>query len=270
MVTGEGVRLHAKVALVRPALAMASAGMWHSQDPEVYRRYLDVMYPMSQATVSLLRFARSHCLARPTDPLSAPLERYFASHIGEERAHDRWVAADLAALGADPVAAGCWPPSMALTDLIGAQYHLVAAVHPVALLGYIAVLQSDTPGSALVEHARALAGNNGAVTALSRHARLGGAPLALTYALLDTLDLPGELRAVVGLSALRTAQRALLLFAEIAGEQPRPGFEAVSWATPAVDMSDPELALLAEINRLADALPDVLAHSADIVGGLFL
>ena len=275
---GEGAILRAKVALVRPALAMASGRLWTGTDAAGYTRYLAAMYPMSQATVSVLRFARARCLRRPGDPLSRALAVFLTRHIGEESRHERWVAADLAALGNGAPATAL--PSAGLTGLIGAQYHLIEAVHPVAVLGYMAVLQSDPPSRALLDHLLAVTGDSTAVTALSRHAEPGNAPLAATYALLDRLILGGTLRAAVGLSALHTAVGAIALFAELADTAATAGRPADHPAGSAaagelsgggaVELSADELALLGAVNSAAADLADVFAHSADVVGGLFL
>lgn len=274
---GEGAILRAKIALVRPALAMASGRLWAGADTAGYRRYLAAMYPLNRATVAVLRAARARCLRRPGDPLSRALVVFLTRHIAEERRHDRWVADGLAALGS-PAAADALSVA-SLASMVGAQYYLIEAVHPVAVLGYMAVLQSDPPSPALLGHLRALTGDTAAVSALSHHAEQGEAPLAATYALLDQMALGERLRAGVGLSALHTAAAAITLFGELASP---PGTVAAGLASgPAVLIADQasqdamalsaaERAVLGAINRAVTDLADVFAHGADVVGGLFL
>lgn len=87
--------------------------------------------------------ARARTLRR--DPVAAGLASYLASHVVEERHHDEWLLADLEVLG--------WPrsrvaerlPSPTVAELVGAQYYWMRFVHPVALLGYIAVLEGNPP-----------------------------------------------------------------------------------------------------------------------------
>ncbi len=98
---GEGTILRAKIALVRPALDIASSRMWLDPEPlEAYARYLGAMYPVTRAAVPLMKFARQQCLRHPADPLRRPLAAFWTRHIRAERGHERWVLSDLAALGA--------------------------------------------------------------------------------------------------------------------------------------------------------------------------
>ena len=268
---GEGAVLRAKITLVRPALDLASSRMWLDPEPlAAYARYLAAMYPVTRAAVPLMKFARQRCLRRPADPLSRPLAAFLTRHIREERGHDRWVRSDLAALGADPDEAGRALPSPAVTGLLGAQYQLIASVHPVTLLGCIAVLESAPPSQGLIEHVRTLAGD-GPTATLTRHAASDARHGGEIFALLDRLRLDARLRASVGFSALFTARQAVALFDELAdgtalsrssaGAMPNGGVAGLSAA---------ELALVAEIDNARGGLPDVVAHSGDIAGGLFL
>lgn len=281
---GEGAVLRAKIALVRPALDIASSRVWLDPDPvAAYARYLAAMYPVTRAAVPLMRFARKRCLRRPADPLSRPLAAFLTRHIREERGHDRWAAADLAGLGRDPAEVAGALPSSAVTGLIGAQYQLIAAVHPVTLLGCIAVLESGPPSQVLLEHVRALVGDGATVT-LARHAVSDARHAQQVFALLDRLELGTRLRASLGFSALHTARQAVALLDELADDTAvarAPGRAGLSGdvcgpAIPAVEdetaaeLSAREAALLAEIDSARAGLPDVVAHSGDIVGGLFL
>jgi hypothetical protein len=282
MLAGEGAVLRAKIALARPGLDIASSRMWLSGEPTArYVRYLGAMYPVTRAAVPLMRFARSRCLRHPADPLSLPLVAFLTRHIREERGHDRWISADLATLGSDLAEAAL--PSPAVTALIGAQYQLIAAVHPVTLLGCIAVLESAPPGPGLLDHVRALAGS-GAIMTLAGHAVSDACHATQIFAVLDGLELDARLRAWLGFSALHTARQAVALFDEVAADIPASPGQAsraggVSGTAPAAlaalgseaaDLSEYEAGLLAEIDNVRDSLPDVVAHSGDVAGGLFL
>jgi Iron-containing redox enzyme len=275
---GEGTVLRAKIALVRPALDIASSRMWLDPEPvAAYARYLSAMYPVTRAAVPLMKFARQRCLRHPADPLSRPLAAFLTRHIREERGHDRWVRSDLAALGADPEEAGRALPSPAVTGLLGAQYQLIASVHPVTLLGCIAILESAPPSQGLIEHVRALAGD-GPTATLTRHAASDARHGDEIFALLDRLRLDARLRASVGFSALFTARQAVALFDELADgtalsrSQGRAFPDGGTGGTGLAGggLSAAELALMAEIENARGGLPDVMAHSGDIAGGLFL
>jgi heme oxygenase-like protein len=268
---GEGTVLRAKIALVRPALDIASSRMWLDPEPvAAYARYLSAMYPVTRAAVPLMKFARRRCLRHPADPLSRPLAAFLTRHIREERGHDRWVRADLAALGTDPADAGRALPSPAVTGLLGAQYQLIASVHPVTLLGCIAILESAPPSQHLIDHVRALAGD-GPTATLTRHAASDARHRDEIFALLDRLRLDARLRASVGFSALFTARQAVALFDELADGTAQSRREVqVFPASATAGLSAVELALVAGIENARGGLPDVVAHSGDIAGGLFL
>jgi hypothetical protein len=269
---GEGAVLRAKIALVRPALDLASSRMWLDPEPlAAYARYLAAMYPVTRAAVPLMKFARQRCLRHPADPLSRPLAAFLTRHIREERGHDRWVRSDLAALGADPDEAGRALPSPAVTGLLGAQYQLIASVHPVTLLGCIAILESAPPSQGLIEHVRTLAGD-GPTATLTRHAASDARHGGEIFALLDRLRLDARLRASVGFSALFTARQAVALFDELADGTAlsRSSGRAFGEGGAGGGLSAAELALVAEIENARGGLPDVMAHSGDIAGGLFL
>ncbi|MBO3745250.1 hypothetical protein J5X84_04155 [Streptosporangiaceae bacterium NEAU-GS5] len=153
--TGEGAILRAKIDLIRPALTLASGMIWATPDPVgAYVRYLTAMYPITRSAVPLMRFARRACRRHPADPLSRPLARFLTRHMREERGHDRWIRADVAALGGDPAGLDETLPIAPITALIGGQYALIGGVHPVAVLGCFAILESDPPGDQLLDHIR--------------------------------------------------------------------------------------------------------------------
>jgi hypothetical protein len=134
----------------------------------------------------------------------------------------------------------------------------------VTLLGCIAVLEGAPPGPGLLDHVRALTGSD-AVMTLSRHAVSDAGHATQIFAVLDRLALDPRLRAWLGFSALHTARQAVALFDEVAATGAALGGEAAG-----ADLSAPEAGLLAEIENACDSLPDVVAHSGDVAGGLFL
>lgn len=91
---------------------------------------LAFVYQVITATESLLREATSRTVG--------PLKAYYAEHLGEEKNHARWLAEDLASASIDVSKMALSPEAVAMA---GSQYYLIHHVDPVALLGYMAVLE---------------------------------------------------------------------------------------------------------------------------------
>lgn len=60
---------------------------------------------------------------------------YYKSHVEEERGHADWLENDLKHMGVKP------ETSMIAAACAGAQYYLIRHVHPIALLGYMTILE---------------------------------------------------------------------------------------------------------------------------------
>lgn len=97
---------------------------------DVFLRNLIFVHNVITASESLLRAA--------CDRSIGDLKAYFAEHLREEASHERWLAADLASAGLDVKALPISPEAVAMA---GSQYYLIHHVDPVALLGYMAVLE---------------------------------------------------------------------------------------------------------------------------------
>lgn len=118
------------------------------------REYLFRTHCVARASVSLMKAAaRAARLRAKRDPVAAGIGPYLAQHIEEERDHERWIAKDLASLGVEPdaIASRLPPPSIAAG--VGAQYYWVQHFHPVALFGYMGVLESSAPNLANLKKA---------------------------------------------------------------------------------------------------------------------
>ncbi|WP_308119015.1 iron-containing redox enzyme family protein [Streptomyces sp. JJ38] len=239
-----GRTLRARLRLTAPALHAATGRLWHG--PGLARRYpeyLRLMHGVVRASVPLMSRAAERCSALGPDPVAAPLARYLAAHIEEERGHDDWLLGDLAALGADPAAAAARPPHPAVAALAGAQYYWIEHHHPVTLLGYIAVLEGNAPSAQLADHViEATGAPDAALRTVRAHAELDGGHTEALYALLDGLDLTGDQADAVVTSGLYTAEALVRLFDTLTGapgpgaprprSAARPGFEGLSGGTP--------------------------------------
>jgi hypothetical protein len=130
---------------------------------------------------------------------------YLRHHIPEETGHDEWVLDDLETLGyrrAD-ILKRIPPPSAAA--LAGAQYYWIRHVHPVALLGFIAVLEGTPPDVAFFESTADRIGvPRRAFSNLLLHGKLDPQHRDDLDHALDALPLSDEHHALMGVSAFQT------------------------------------------------------------------
>jgi Iron-containing redox enzyme len=199
--------LRAKIALVWPELAAAGRKLLtHPRVVDLYPEYLITCHGIVRASVPLMAAAleRSEALAG-SDRVAAGLVEYFREHIPEERDHDEWVLEDLEVLGIERSAVLTPPPSVTVAALVGAQYYWIFHYHPVALVGYIMLLEGYPPLRNEIEGLIERTGHSArAFRTLLHHADLDpdhGAELDRT---LDHLPLSTEHAAVVGLSAMQS------------------------------------------------------------------
>lgn len=219
--------LRVKLSLVEPALHAATAALWRHEPADLrprYVAYLYEMYALVRASVPLMEQAARRCAQlADIDPTATPLARYLALHIAEELDHDTWLLEDLTAAGGDPVAAIDRLPSPIVADLAGAQYYWIEHHHPVALLGYIRVLEGNAPAPWLADRLAVRTGLPGAAFRTVReHAELDGGHLSDLDALLDALPLTPAQQTALAVSALRTADGITRLFSFLAANPGGP------------------------------------------------
>lgn len=215
---GAGAVLRTKLGLLLPALQEAADRVWDTPPArERYIGYLSVMHAVIRASVPLMRAAARRCATAGGDPVARPLREYLHGHIAEERGHDDWIAADLAAAGEDPERYIARIPPAEVAALAGAQYYWLEHYHPVTLLGYIAVLEGNPPKPGLVAH---LIGATGlpasAFRTLRAHAELDPGHAAAVFALLDDLPLTADQRKAVERSAVHSLLQATRIMANLA------------------------------------------------------
>ncbi|NEE37580.1 iron-containing redox enzyme family protein, partial [Streptomyces sp. SID7982] len=157
------------------------------------------------------------------DPLAAPLAAYLAEHIREEEGHDAWLLEDLRAAGGAPEdALGPLPPPL-IASLAGSQYYWIEHHHPVALLGYIAVLEGYAPAPGLTDRiARHTGLPAAALRTVREHSVLDTEHLDELYALLDRLPLGRDREAAVAVSALHSLDALTRLFVRLGRSAPAP------------------------------------------------
>lgn len=215
---GESSRLRLKIDLAMPVLRAAGRRFLdHPQPRAAYREYLFAAHAVVRASVPLMETALAR--ARTTaadDPDCARLATYLAEHIVEEADHDEWVLEDLEVLGVDRPSVLARTPSPAVATLVGAQYYWIQHAHPVALLGYMAVLEGSPPSPAVVAHLVERTGYDPrAFRALREHSVVDEHHGDEVFALIDELSAGPSRTTLLGLSGLHTVAAMAAVMDEI-------------------------------------------------------
>lgn len=218
-------RLRAKLSLVEVGPRGATAALWRADRPrDRYLAYLVTMHQVIRASVPLMERAAELAdrgALRGADPLGAPLARYLRAHALEEAGHDAWLLEDLAAAGveAEAVLRAVPPPDVAA--LTGAQHYWMEHHHPLALVGYIAVLEGHAPAARLgAVLARRTCLPEAAFRTVRAHALLDAGHVDDVYALLDSLPLTGRDEALLAVSALHTVDALTRIFVRLGRRAP--------------------------------------------------
>ncbi|WP_199814904.1 iron-containing redox enzyme family protein [Streptomyces sp. NRRL WC-3549] len=212
-------RLRVTLRLLDGELRDATEHLWRPEDllPR-YRAYLCAMHAVVRASVPLMLRARERAwlLQACGDPVAGPLAAYLTGHIREEEGHDAWLLEDLPAAGGAPGDALGPMPAPAVAALAGSQYYWIEHHHPVALLGYIAVLEGYAPAADLTSR---IAGTTGlpdaALRTVREHAALDTGHLDDLHALLDRLPLTRDQEADVTVSAMHSLDALTRLFVRL-------------------------------------------------------
>lgn len=197
--------LRRKIALVSARHAAVSHALWsHHAFGHLYPDLLAVVYGVIRASVPLMEAARDALGGHAQDQLTSALDAYFRRHIPEETGHDEWVLEDLQTLrdGPDPR----WSTSSpSVATLVGAQYYWLRHLHPLTLLGYIAVIEGDPVDIALVQDVGRRHGlPESSLRAYVRHGHLDLAHSADLDVLLNTLALTRSQEGWIAQSAFHT------------------------------------------------------------------
>ncbi|MBV8031108.1 MAG: iron-containing redox enzyme family protein [Betaproteobacteria bacterium] len=147
--------------------------------------------------------------------------------IGEEKGHEAWVLEDIAAMGADPVAASGTPPSPPAQAMIAFNYYAAERVHPCSVLGMLYMLEvvSSVYGGRVAEAIARSLGRDpaaGGFRFLSSHASMDVDHMASLNRLVKTIDDAEAQRAVVNATRVNFHQFGQL-FREGGPLEPVPG-----------------------------------------------
>jgi hypothetical protein len=200
-------RLRSKIRLARSCLDHAAEKLWtHPSLKDLYPEFLFHNHAVIRASVPLMRTASGRCRTHfAHDPIAAGLVAYLQQHIPEELHHDEWVLDDLQALniGREKVLARI--PPLAASALVGPQYYWILHVHPIALLGFIAVMEGTPPDASYFGSVLARAGiSEAAASNIFRHAKLDPRHCEDLDMVLDSLPLTDYHHSLMGISAFQT------------------------------------------------------------------
>ncbi|HEX2027348.1 MAG TPA: iron-containing redox enzyme family protein [Nitriliruptorales bacterium] len=205
----ESERLRRKLEFLLPVVRAAGRRfLGHPRVADLYPEYLFTSHCIVRASVPLMEAAvRQATAGSDRDPVADGVARYLEEHIPEERDHDEWLLEDLETLGIDRAAILSRPPSATVAALIGAQYYWVLHYHPVALLGYMALLEGYPPRRDEIEVLAARTGyDRAAFRTLMAHAELDPHHRDDLDRTLDALPLSPAQRSLLGTSALHSAR----------------------------------------------------------------
>jgi hypothetical protein len=202
---GNADRLRGTIELILGELLAAGERLVkHPRVRELYPEYLFTIHTVIRASVPLMETARERAQAMAADdPVAAALADYLGEHIDEERDHDEWLLDDLETIGVERSAVLDRLPSATVASAVGAQYYWVLHYHPVALLGWIGLLEGYPPTPALIDELRNNTGYEPeAFRTLAAHAELDTEHGDELFEALDRLPLTAEQSAVIGLNAI--------------------------------------------------------------------
>jgi Iron-containing redox enzyme len=195
-----------KLELLLPGLIRAGDRLIaHSRVRELYPEYLFTSHSVIRASVPLMETALERARAAASDPVCVLLAPYLEEHIDEERDHDEWLLDDLEVLGRRREDVLRRVPSPTVAGLVGAQYYWIFHYHPVALLGYISLLEGYPPSTELIQRLIDATGYpRDAFRTMIAHAELDPGHRDELNELIDSLPLTHEQSIALGVSAIAT------------------------------------------------------------------
>jgi Iron-containing redox enzyme len=211
---------HAAALRQKMALARGPAGgrFWTRLDlRQIFPEFLFLSHCIIRASVPLMQTAVAVANSRSHEPVSRALAEYFFHHVTEEADHDSWLLDDMESLGfrRNEILQRIPPPEVA--ELVGAQYYWMHHSDPVALLGYVAVLEGDPPREVELEAAATRTGlPHDAFRTFLSHARLDPNHKQELDDFIDSLPLSRTQEAMISVSAITTIAGLDRLFATLA------------------------------------------------------
>ena len=198
-----------RISLVEPRLLSSShTFLTHPSLRRLFPEYMFRLYCAVRAVVPLMETARARAMAMAaTCPVAALLVPYLQDHIAEETGHDQWLLEDLEVLGLSRSEVLSRPPARTVAALVGSQYYWVQHVHPVGLLGYMAMFEGYPPARQEIDQVQGATGYGAeAFRTHLLHADLDPHHGDDLDHLLDSLRLTEQQRTLIGLNAIASVQ----------------------------------------------------------------
>jgi hypothetical protein len=211
-------RLWQKIALAQPRLDLSSHRFWTSVDlAALLPRFLLELHTIVRGGLAVMQIASKQAeeLAG-RDPVAGLLAVYFSHHLVEERDHDEWLLDDMEACGINRELALTRVVPGPIAALLGAQTYWVLQEHPVAFLGYIAVVEGNPP---VREHLDMIRESTGfpdeAFRCLREHADADRGHAAELREFIDSLPLSVRHQQLIALSAFETVEGLARIFDQL-------------------------------------------------------
>ena len=210
-------RLRQTIALVRGPLTALIRDVWfHPRLGELYPEFLFAIHGVTASSAPAMRAAAERCTMLPADdPLATWLRDYFLEHADEEQGHEQWLEADLASFGVMQEKIRQRLPYPSVAALVGSQYFWMQHVHPIAYLGYIAVLEAPTVMEFLEEVSERTAIPLASMSGHVMHATLDPGHVAEFDRTLDLLPLTPQHQDLITVSAIQTVAHLEHVFSDI-------------------------------------------------------
>lgn len=209
--------LWGKIRLAENRLFAATHIFWNHPDLSVLLpRFLIQTHCLMRHGLTLMAVARDRALSIPDDGVARDLAAYLSMHIHEETGHDQWLLDDICTLGLEPQQVLHAPPCAASAALIDMQYYWITQVHPVAIMGYLILMEGYAPLVSQLDEIRTRSGApETAFRCLKRHAEDDPQHLAELNAALDRMRLTVDQTRSVGMSALTAIDCLASMFEEL-------------------------------------------------------
>ena len=210
-------RLRTIIALTSGGLTTRIHEFWtHPRLRNLYPEFLFGLYGIVVASSPLIRYAAVEAEKLSSeDAIARILAPYLLEHAEEETGHEEWLLEDLISLGIGRAQVLNRLPYTSVSSLVGSQYYMAAHVHPVAMLGYLAVLENP----AAPEFLEGVAQRNHlpieSFSTLLKHARLDVGHVAEFDQMLDNLALTQKQRDVMTMSAISSVSYLEAFFEEV-------------------------------------------------------
>jgi hypothetical protein len=202
-------RLQAKLAPLVAEVSACSRMMAEHHSPRaVYQTLLEFLHSEIRASVPLLVAAEQRAveLAGRGDKVAGASIDWLREHIKDEADHDAWLLADYARIGGDPDVLAARPGSPTVGAMVGSVYYWTLHAHPVAILGYCVVLEGTPPTARFIDRMMQATGYPPeAFHTLRQHSDIDVDHGAELFELLNSMPLTARHEAIVGMTALQTA-----------------------------------------------------------------